>query len=64
MKYYDCNYKKIRKFAVNILYSQEDIQQRIQELGTQITNDYKNKDLVIIGVLTGSFIFFAVSTVF
>lgn len=37
--------------------SKEKIQQRIKELGQQITNDYKGKDLTIIGVLNGSFIF-------
>ena len=42
---------------MNILYSQEDIQKRIQELGNQITHDYQNKNLVVIGVLTGAFIF-------
>lgn len=35
------------------------ISKRVSELGKQITYDYKNKNLLIIGVLKGSFIFVA-----
>ncbi|MCR5695315.1 MAG: hypoxanthine phosphoribosyltransferase [Clostridia bacterium] len=42
-----------------ILISRESIQQRVEELGRQITEDYKDKELVAIGVLRGSFIFLA-----
>ena len=42
-----------------MLITAEDIQARIHELGTQITKDYKDKNLVIIAVLTGGIIFTA-----
>ncbi len=41
------------------LFSPEAIAQRIQELGKKISEDYKDKELVVIGVLKGSFIFMA-----
>ncbi len=44
---------------LEILYSHETIQQRIVELGAQITADYAGKDLVLVGVLKGSCIFLA-----
>jgi len=39
--------------------TEEQIQQRVAELGTQISHDYAGKDLVAIGVLKGVFIFMA-----
>src|SRR5690606_3076410 len=39
--------------------SEEKIQQRIKELGDQISKDYEGKVPVFIGVLNGSFIFLA-----
>ncbi len=39
------------------LISKEDIVSRVKELAYNINKDYKNKDLHIIGVLKGSFIF-------
>lgn len=35
----------------------EKLQQRIQELGTQISQDFKGESVVMVGVLNGSFIF-------
>jgi hypoxanthine phosphoribosyltransferase len=43
--------------APDVLLSEEDISQRIRELGSQISADYEGKELVLIGVLKGSFIF-------
>jgi len=43
-----------------ILISQEQIQEKIRELGKQITEDYKDKDnVLLVGVLKGAFIFMA-----
>ncbi len=42
-----------------ILISEEQIQNRIAELGEVITRDYAGKDLVIVGVLKGVVLFFA-----
>ncbi|WP_353094403.1 hypoxanthine phosphoribosyltransferase [Tissierella praeacuta] len=41
----------------NILVSEEDIKKRVKELGAQITEDYKNKDLILVGILKGAVIF-------
>lgn len=41
------------------LLSESDIQKRITELGKQISQDYKNKLPIFIGVLNGSFMFLA-----
>ncbi len=40
-----------------VRYSEEDIQKICKQLGAQITEDYKDKKLLIIGILKGSFIF-------
>jgi hypoxanthine phosphoribosyltransferase len=44
---------------LEIMYSAAEIATRINELGEQITCDYADKDLVLIGVLKGSVIFLA-----
>jgi len=41
------------------LISEEEINTQVQETGKQIAKDYKDLDLVMIGVLKGSFIFLA-----
>ncbi|HEY5649207.1 MAG TPA: hypoxanthine phosphoribosyltransferase [Nitrospiria bacterium] len=41
------------------LITQDEIQKRIRELGNQITQDYAEKKLVMIGVLKGAFPFYA-----
>lgn len=42
-----------------ILISREELAKRIKELGLQISKDYENKDLMLIGVLKGSVPFMA-----
>jgi hypoxanthine phosphoribosyltransferase len=42
-----------------IIISEEQLKKRIKELGTQITADYYDKNLMIIGVLKGCFVFMA-----
>lgn len=42
-----------------VLITQEQIQNRIKELGKQISEDYKNKNLLMIGILKGSVMFMA-----
>jgi len=39
--------------------SEEKILKRVAELGHQITNDFKGKKLVFIGILNGAFVFLA-----
>src|SRR5713226_10378076 len=42
---------------LEVLISKEQIAQRVRELGAQIERDYENKELVLLGVLKGSFLF-------
>ena len=39
---------------IRVLISEEEIDRRIKELGRQITEDYKGKDIVLLGILKGS----------
>jgi hypoxanthine phosphoribosyltransferase len=41
------------------LFTEEQIRQRVKELGAQITEDYAGKELVVIGLLNGVYPFFA-----
>lgn len=41
------------------LVTQEALRARIRELGKQISKDYQGKDLVVVGVLKGAYVFFA-----
>lgn len=42
-----------------VLLPQEQIAQRVQELGRQISRDYEGKELMVVGILKGAFIFLA-----
>ena len=44
---------------LEILYSKDQIQERVSELGAQISTDYIDKDLVLVSVLKGSCVFLA-----
>jgi hypoxanthine phosphoribosyltransferase len=44
---------------IQVQLSAEEIAKRVQELGAQISRDYADKELVLVGVLKGSFIFMA-----
>jgi len=41
------------------LVTQEAMRARIRELGKEISKDYQGKDLVVVGVLKGAYVFFA-----
>lgn len=41
----------------NVLVSEEDIYNKVKELGKQITEDYRGKDLLLVGILKGAVIF-------
>lgn len=45
--------------VVNALIDEAQLQRRVRELGAQITAEYQGKDLVLLGVLKGSFLFMA-----
>lgn len=40
-----------------VLISEEELMEKVNHLGAQITTDYKGKDLVVVGILKGSNIF-------
>jgi len=44
---------------LEVLYSAEQIRERIAELGSRITSEYRGRDLVLVGVLKGSCVFMA-----
>ena len=42
-----------------VLFTEEQIKQRVAEMGAQLTEEYEGKDPLFIGVLKGSFVFVA-----
>ncbi len=42
-----------------VLFSEQEIRQRIQELGREITRDYAGRSPVLVSVLKGAFVFLA-----
>jgi hypoxanthine phosphoribosyltransferase len=42
---------------IDILYDADTIAKRVRELGRQITEDYKGDELIVVGILKGSFVF-------
>ena len=44
---------------MKIYISDEEIRMKVRELGGKITTDYRDKKLLVIGILKGSFIFMA-----
>ena len=44
---------------LEVLYSADQIAERIAEMGAQLTADYAGRDLVLVGVLKGSCVFLA-----
>lgn len=47
------------RLFVKPLVTQEVLRTRIKELGKQISQDYQGKDLVVVGVLKGAYVFYA-----
>lgn len=42
-----------------VLYSKEEIRKRVHELAETLSRDYRGRELVVVGVLKGAFIFMA-----
>lgn len=42
-----------------ILLSEAELQARVADLGAQITRDYAGRDLLVVGILRGSYVFLA-----
>ena len=49
----------MHKDVEQILYTEEELRQRVKELGCQITADYAGREPMLISVLRGSYIFMA-----
>lgn len=51
----------MKKHTVEVMVSENDVQKRVQALGQKISEDYSksNNELVLVGLLRGSFIFMA-----
>ena len=49
----------MEKDILKVLITEEQIRQRIQELGEELTRDYRDKDPIIVGVLKGVVVFYA-----
>lgn len=45
--------------AVDIYISEEKIATRISEIGMQISRDYRDSEIVLVGILNGAFVFMA-----
>ena len=50
---------KVPAVVLRVLKDVDELQARIKKLGTRITQDYTGKNLVLIGVLKGAFVFLA-----
>ncbi|MBY0584419.1 hypoxanthine phosphoribosyltransferase [Murdochiella sp. Marseille-P8839] len=51
----------LQQYVDRILFTEEEIQRRVAELGAKITADYANKnaDLLVVGILKGASVFMA-----
>jgi hypoxanthine phosphoribosyltransferase len=47
------------KMNKEILFSRDEIRERVQKIADQISRDYKGRELIVIGILKGAFIFMA-----
>ncbi len=50
---------EIKGKPLKLLISAEDIRQKVKELAKQINEDYQGKEILVVGILKGSFIFLA-----
>ncbi len=44
---------------IEVLFSEEQVRRRVAELGAEITHDYRGRELVLLCVLKGSYVFAA-----
>lgn len=49
--------EKIYKDIEKVLFTKEQLQKRVEELGKEITNDLQGEEVVVIGVLKGCVVF-------
>jgi len=51
--------KTMKQDIKGVLFTEEELQNRVKELGAQITKDYQGKNLLLVSILKGSVIFMA-----
>ena len=51
--------RKMHKDIKEIIFSEEQLIQRAKEIGQQITKDFEGEEILLIGILRGSVLFFA-----
>jgi len=44
---------------IEVMYSREDLRRKVADIGKQITRDYEGKEILVVGILKGAFIFMA-----
>jgi hypoxanthine phosphoribosyltransferase len=44
---------------IDVVFDEQTIARRVRELGAQITKDYGDEDVVLVGILKGAFVFLA-----
>ncbi len=49
----------MRQDIKEVLFSESELKEKIQELAAKISKDYENKDLLVVGILKGSVVFAA-----
>ena len=49
----------MNKAIKEMLFTEEEISKKVKEMGSEITHDFMDKDLMVIGIFKGSFIFMA-----
>jgi hypoxanthine phosphoribosyltransferase len=49
----------MNEVSKEILFSRDEIQKRVKEIASQISRDYAGRELIMIGILRGAFIFMA-----
>jgi len=47
----------MKKGEIDVLFTQEQIQKRVAELARQMDDDFMGRELIVVGVLKGAFIF-------
>ena len=51
------SHNPLDQHLTRVMFTRDEIQNRVQELGARITEDYQDKDLVLVGILRGALIF-------
>lgn len=46
-------------FKKEVLFTREEIEKKVKELGEEISRDYAGRELILIGILNGAFVFMA-----